>query len=333
MRVWVFLILIFLSVYCLSVGALQQDDPLPSWQASAIKQNILQFVNEVTDENNPAYVPPSERIATFDNDGTLWVEQPIYTQVLFAFDQMKTRALKHPVWKTQAPFKFVLNKQYDKLSQQDILKVMAATHTGVTVEAFDAVAKKWLATAVNPHFKQPYAALVYQPMLEVMAYLRAHQFKIYIVSGGGQDFMRAYAEGVYGVPPENVIGSALKTHYVYQDKKPQLMKMPVLLLNDNYAGKAENINLFIGKKPLIAFGNSTGDQQMLEWTQSNPKKHLMLLVHHDDAVREYAYDTKSTVGTFSVALMQEAQANHWQVISMKNDWKVIFPFEMKTVKE
>jgi len=318
----------FFIVICLAGAASAQTiDPLPSWNDGLIKKNIIQFVETVTDKNNPDYVPPEDRIATIDNDGTLWVEQPIYTQVLFALERVQTLAPQHPEWQHQPPFQFVLNHELDKLDAESLEKIMAVTHSGMSVEAFKDLAKQWLAKAINPHFKRHYTELIYQPMLEVMQYLRQHHFRIYIVSGGGQDFMRAFAQSVYGVGPENVIGSTEKTDYVYKNNHPELIKRAQVLLIDNYAGKPENINLFIGKKPIIAFGNSTGDQQMLEWTQSNPRKHLMLLVHHDDKKREYAYGPNSKVGTFSDALMSEAIANQWQVISMKNDWKVIFPFQ------
>ncbi|EKD71577.1 MAG: hypothetical protein ACD_46C00156G0001 [uncultured bacterium] len=302
-------------------------DPLPSWNDHSIKNNIIQFVQSVTDKNSRDYVPPEDRIATIDNDGTLWVEQPIYTQVIFAFEQIKKMAPQHPKWKNQEPFKSVLTNQFEKLRKQDLERIMAITHSGMSVEEFQSMAKNWLETAINPRFKHRYTELVYQPMLEVIEYLRKNNFKIYIVSGGGQDFMRAFTKNTYGISSENVIGSAEKTQYGYRNNQPVLIKIPKVLLIDDNMGKPESINLFIGKKPIIAFGNSTGDQQMLEWTQSNDKKHLMLLVHHDDAKREYLYGSHSKVGTFSDALMQEAEKNNWQVISMKNDWKVIFPFQ------
>lgn len=318
----------FLFAVCFAcLTAAQTNDPLPSWNNGTIKNNIMQFVQAVSDKSNPDYVAPEDRIATIDNDGTLWVEQPIYTQVLFALDRIKTLAPQHPEWQQQEPFKSVLNRQFDKLNAKGLEEIMAVTQSGMSVAAFQTLAKQWLATAINPRFKHHYTELVYQPMLEVMNYLRQHNFKIYIVSGGGQDFMRAFAQPVYGVGPENVIGTTEKTQYVYNNNQPELIKQAAILFIDDKTGKPEGINLFIGKKPIIAFGNSTGDQQMLEWTQSNNRRHLMLLVHHDDKKREYDYGTNSKVGTFSAALMAEAIKNKWQVISMKNDWKVIFPFQ------
>lgn len=303
------------------------NDPLSSWADGPIKKRIIEFVNTVTDKSSKHYLAPEDRIATFDNDGTLWVEKPIYTQVLFAFTRIKEMLPQHPEWKKQEPFKSVLSNKYENISIKDLEKIIAITHSGMTVDEFNKLAKTWLSEANHPRFKRHYTELIYQPMLEVMNYLRNNQFKIYIVSGGGQDFMRAFSENTYGVPPENVIGSAGKTTFLYKNNHPILMKMSTLLLNNDNTGKPEDIDLFIGKKPIIAFGNSTGDRQMLEWTQSNTKTHLMLLVHHDDGEREYDYGPNSKVGNFSNALMQEAKENDWQVVSMKNDWKVIFPLQ------
>jgi phosphoglycolate phosphatase-like HAD superfamily hydrolase len=321
------MIRILYLISLLLISTCTAADPLPSWNEGSVKTNIIQFVNAVTSKNSPDYVTPSDRIATFDNDGTLWLEQPMYTQLMFAFARVKAMSKQHSEWKNEEPFSLVLNAQYEKLQTKDLIKILTATQTGMSVEAFQQLAQEWLATATDARFQHHYTELVYQPILEVMNYLRRNQFKIYIVSGGGQDFMRAFAEKIYGIPPENIIGSAGKTQYIYQNGYPNLIKLPELLLNDDKAGKPEDIHLFIGKKPIITFGNSTGDQQMLEWTQSNNKKHLMLLVHHDDAEREYAYGPHSKIGTFSDALMQEANKNNWQVISMKKDWKIIFPFQ------
>lgn len=322
-----FLLVIFLGSVTTQVAL--AADPLPSWNDGSIKQNIIQFVSKVTDKNSPDYVPPENRIATFDNDGTMWVEQPIYTQIIFAIDRIKALAPQHPEWNKLEPFHSILTNNYKNLKLQDIEKIMAITHSGMSVEEFKAIESKWLETTKDRRFKRYYTDLIYQPMLEAMNYLRDNNFTIYIVSGGGQDFIRAYAAKVYAVPSERVIGTTAKTKYVNQNNKVELIKTPEVLLIDDHAGKPEAINLFIGKKPIIAFGNSDGDRQMLEWTQSSTGKHLMILVHHDDAKREYAYDAKSKVGTFSASLMQEANNNDWQVISMKNDWKVIFPFEKK----
>ena len=325
-----------LSILSVSRVARAQD-PLPSWNDGPAKKAILDFVARTIKEGGPDFVPVAERVATFDNDGTLWCEQPIYTQVQFAIDRIKELAPKHPEWKTTEPFKSILadDKQaMFKFTIQDFEKVVAVSHTGITVEEFRSIVKKWLATAEHPRFHRRYTDLVYQPMLELMKYLRDNKFKTYIVTGGGQDFVRVFAEQIYGVPPEQVVGSAGKTKYEYdKEGKPMLLKVPEVFLIDDHTGKPEGINLFIGRRPVAAFGNSTGDQQMLEWTQaSNEAKigrgaRLMMLVHHDDAKREFAYGADSKVGMFSDALMAEAKQRGWNVISMKNDWKTIFPFE------
>lgn len=305
------------------------DDPLPSWNDGAIKTKIISFVESVTDVNSNGYVAPEDRIATFDNDGTLWVEQPMYTQIVFALDRVKELAPQHPEWAEKPLIQAILKGHYNSLSLHDIEQVIGMTHSGMSVDAFKDIEKTWLETARDRRFNRPYTDLIYQPMLEVINYLRKNNFKIYIVSGGGQAFMRAFAPQTYGIPVENIIGTAGKTKFVYRDNQPKLIKTADVLFVDDKSGKPDAINLFIGKKPIIAFGNSNGDKEMLEWTQSNDKNHLMLLVHHDDARREYAYGKDSKVGTFSDYLMQFAQENKWLVISMKNDWKVIFPFEVR----
>jgi len=309
-----------------SFTAKASSDPLPSWNEGTVKQSIIQFVHNTTDKNSTHYVAPENRIATIDNDGTMWVEYPMYTQVIFAFARVVALAPQHPEWKTQQPFAAVLAKQYDTLTGPEFEKILAATQSGMSVENFKALAQQWLAIAKDPRFHQHYTQLVYVPMLEMINYLRQNNFKVYIVSGGGQDFMRAFTQKTFQLSPEQIIGSAAKTRYSYQDGRADLIKIPQLLLVDDKDGKPEAIYFFIGKKPIIAIGNSEGDRQMLEWTQSNPEEHLMLLVHHDDAVREYAYDTKSKVGTFPTSLMNEAKEQHWLVISMKKDWKKIFSF-------
>jgi haloacid dehalogenase-like hydrolase len=330
---------LLLAMLWLGVANPAQDqpalDPLPSWNDGPNKTAIVDFVKATTDKASPKFVPVAERIATFDNDGTLWVEQPMYTQVMFALDRVKALASKHADWNTKEPFKAVLSglrEAMAKFTKNDLLEILAATHAGMSVEEFRPIAKDWLDTAKHPRFKHLYTECVYQPMLEVMKYLRANGFKTYIVSGGGQEFIRAFADRVYGVPLEQIIGSAIKLKYVYQDGRPVLLRLPALLLLDDEEGKPEDIELFIGRKPLAAFGNSDGDRQMLEWTQSGSGTRLMMLVHHDDAEREYAYGPKSMVGTFSDSLMAEAIKNRWNVISMKNDWKSIFPFETQGVK-
>jgi haloacid dehalogenase-like hydrolase len=308
-------------------------DPLPSWNDGSAKQAIVDFVKTTTDKANPKFVAPEDRIATFDQDGTTWVEQPIYSQVLFAFDRVAEMAPQHPEWKTRMPFKAILTGDKEamaKFTLKDIEVIAMTTHTGMTAEAFGPLVKDWMATAKHPKFDRPYPQMVYQPMIEVMKYLRDNGYRTYIVTGGGQDFVRAYALPVYGIPPEQIIGSALDTQYQY-NKEGQgiLMRDPKLLLNNNGAGKAEDIYLFIGKRPKAAFGNTDGDRQMLEYTQASGGASLEMLVLHDDAAREFAYgpaqglpDTK--VGTFPQALYDEAKAKGWTVISMKNDWKQIF---------
>ena len=313
-------------------------DPLPSWNDGPAKQAILDFVKTTTDKSNPKFVVPEDRIATFDQDGTTWVEQPIYSQVLFAFDRVAEMAPQHPEWKTKMPFKAIVTGDKEamgKFTLKDIEVIAMATHTGMTAEAFTPLVTDWMAKAKHPRFDKPYPQMVYQPMLEVMKYLRDNGYRTYIVTGGGQDFVRAYSQPVYGIPPEQIIGSALDTQYAY-NKEGQgiLMRDPKLLLNNNGAGKAEDIYLFIGKHPKAAFGNTDGDRQMLEYTQANGGASLEMLVLHDDATREYAYgpaqglpDTK--IGTFPQRLYDEAKAKGWTVISMKNDWKQIFPSDSK----
>ncbi|MBV8487835.1 MAG: haloacid dehalogenase-like hydrolase [Planctomycetaceae bacterium] len=308
-----------------------QVDPLPSWNDGPTKRAILGFVRAATDPAGPGFVPADDRIATFDNDGTLWVEQPIYTQVVFAFDRVKTLATGHPEWKTEEPFRSILSGNRDEMTRftiQDFVRVIAATHSGMSEEEFHETIKQWLATAEHPRYKRRYTDLVYQPMLDLMRHLRANGFKTYIVTGGGQEFVRAFAGPVYGVPPEQVIGSAGKVRYEYDRAgKPVLVKLPSVLLLDDKAGKPEGINLVIGRRPRAAFGNSIGDRQMLEWTQAGPGARLMMLVRHDDSAREYSYGEDSKVGTFSAELREEALRRGWVVISMKNDWKRVFPFE------
>jgi len=311
-------------------------DPLPSWNEGPIKSGIIQFVKETTTKGEKNYVPPEERIATFDQDGTLWVEQPLYTQFLFAIDRVKILAPEHPEWKDQEPFKSILHtpagevpsfKGLPNHNMKNIELILAITHSGMTVDEFHDMICQWLKVTVHPRFKKPFTDLVYQPMLEVLQFFEDNDFKNYIVSGGGQEFMRCYADRVYHVPPERVIGTANKVKYEYRNEQPILLKTPKLLFVDDLKGKPESINLFIGRRPVASFGNSDGDRQMLEWTQAGKGKNFELLVHHDDAVREYAYDNDSKVGTFSASLMEEAKKRGWFVVSMKNDWKVIFPWE------
>jgi hypothetical protein len=308
------------------------DDPLPSWNDGKAKQSITEFVTKVTKEGSPGFVPPAERIATFDNDGTLWCEQPMYFQLFFALDRVKALAPQHPEWKTKEPFASLLKGDVKGAlagGEHAILEIIVATHAGVTTAEFEKIVADWISTAKHPKFKRPYTECVYQPMVELLAYLRANGFKTFIVSGGGIEFMRPWTEKVYGIPPEQVVGSSIKTKYEMRDGKFVLMRLPEMNFIDDKAGKPVGINSHIGRHPIAAFGNSDGDQQMLEWTQAGSGARLMMLVHHDDAVREFAYGAESKIGTFSDALMAEAKKDDWTVISMKDDWKQIFAFENK----
>jgi len=326
----------FLALCLISANVQAADDPLPSWNDGTGKQAILRFVQATTDRSNAKFVAPEERIATFDQDGTLWVEHPIYTQVVYCLERVPTVVAKKPQLKNAEPFKTVLSGNREaiaKLTLPDLEKILAATLTGMTVDEFQAEAKNWLATARHPRWQRPYMELVYQPMLEVLNLFRTNGYRTYIVTGGGQDFVRVYSEQVYGIPPEQVVGTAGGTKYGFdKEGRPDLTKEPRLLLNDNFAGKPEGIHLVIGRRPHAAFGNSTGDQQMLEYATIANGAGLGMLLLHDDAAREYAYgpakglpDTK--VGTFTQPLYDEAKKRGWFVISMKNDWKRLFPFD------
>jgi len=309
---------------------------LPSWNDGPAKQAIFDFVRATTDQSTPSYVLPKDRIAVFDQDGTLWVEHPMYTQVVYCLERVPAVVAKKPELRNVEPFKTVLSGNREamaKLSMRDLEKILAATLTGMSVEEFNDEARKWLETARHPLWNRPYTELVYQPMLEVLRYLRDNAYKTYIVTGGGQDFVRVYAEKVYGIPPERVVGTAGGTKFGYaKDGKPFLTKEAKLLLNDNNAGKPEGIHLMVGRRPYVAFGNSTGDRQMLEWTGAGSGARLKMLLLHDDAAREYAYGPAqglpdSKVGTFTPTLYDEAKKKDWTVISMKNDWRRVFPFE------
>jgi phosphoglycolate phosphatase-like HAD superfamily hydrolase len=281
----------------------------------------------VTREGSPDFVPIAERVATFDNDGTLWCEQPMYVQLRFALDRVKALAPQHPEWKRKEPFrKLLTTPKEDKVAvtEQELIEIIMATHAGITTDDFDRIVSDWLATARHPRFNRPYTQLVYQPMLELLAYLRAHGFKTFIVSGGGIEFMRPWTEKAYGIPREQVIGSSGKLKFELRDGKPVLLKLPAINFVDDKAGKPVGIQLHIGRQPIAAFGNSDGDQQMLEWTTAGGGARFALLVHHDDAVREWAYDRKSPIGTLDKA-WDEAIAKGWTIVSMKDDWKVIFP--------
>jgi phosphoserine phosphatase len=307
----------------------QASEPLPSWNDGPAKKSIIEFVQAVTDQTSKDFVKPAERIAVFDNDGTLWSEQPAYFELLFAFDEVKRTAAQHPEWKTTQPFKAVLENDHKALAasgMDGLLKIVGATHTGMTTEAFDDYAKTWLSQARHPKTGKPYTEMIFQPMLEMLDYLRSQDFKTYIVSGGDTGFMRAFAEKVYGIPPEQVIGTTFITSFQYKDGKASIVRTPKLAHNDDGAGKPESIDAVIGRRPILAFGNSDGDLQMLQWTAAGSGKRLMGLVHHTDAKREWAYDRKSDIGRLDKAL-DEANSRGWTVVDMASEWRRIYPFE------
>jgi hypothetical protein len=305
------------------------QDPLPSWNDTAPKKAIVAFVEKVTKEGSSDFVPPAERIATFDNDGTLWCEKPLPVQLFFTLDRVKALAPQHPEWKTKEPFASLLKGDVKGAfagGEHAILEIMAATHSGMTITEFEKIVADWIATAQHPKFKRPYTECVYQPMLELVAYLRANGFKTFIVSGGGIEFMRPWTEKVYGIPPEQVVGSSGKTKFEMRDGTPVLLKLPAVNFIDDKDGKPVGINEHIGRRPVMAFGNSDGDLQMLQWTAASSGSRYCLYVHHDDAEREYAYDRKDALAKLDKG-WDEALAKGWTVVSMKDDWKIIFPFE------
>jgi hypothetical protein len=319
--------------------ASQAADPLPSWNEGPAKQSIINFVEKVTKPGSPDFVPVSERIATFDNDGTLWCEQPVPVQLYFALDRVKALAPQHPEWNTTEPFASLLKGDLQiALAGGDraLLEIMMATHAGMTTAEFEQIVKDWIATARHPKTGQLFTDMVYQPMLEVLSYLRANDFKNFIVSGGGIEFMRAWTERVYGVPPEQVVGSSIKTKFEMREGKPVLVRLPELNFNDDQADKPVGINQHIGRRPIAAFGNSRGDKEMLEYTQGGSGARFMLLVLHDDAAREYAYGPalglpNPKLGAFPQALYEQAKKEGWTVVSMKDDWNQVFPFERSPV--
>jgi len=311
--------------------AAAQVDPLPSWNDGAAKKSIIEFVARVTKKGGADFVPPAERIAVFDNDGTLWAEQPFYFQGLFVFDRVHALAPQHPDWKDKQPFKAVLDNDMKTLAaagQHGLVELVMATHAGMTTEEFELTVKDWLATARHPKFKRAYTDLVYQPMLELLSYLRANVFKTYIVSGGGIEFVRTFSEKVYGIPPEQVIGSSILTKFEVRNGRPVLVREPKLDFIDDKEGKPVGINKFIGRRPIAAFGNSDGDFQMLEWVTAGTGPRFGLIIHHDDAEREFAYDRVSAAGKLDRGL-DEAPKRGWTLVSMKNDWKRVFAFEKK----
>lgn len=306
-----------------------KNDPLPSWNDTSTKKEIVAFVETVTDKSHPNFIPISERIATFDNDGNLWSEQPAYFQLFFAIDRVKAMAENHPEWASKQPFKAVLENDMEELAKQGehgLLQLVMATHAGNTTKEFETDVKQWIKTAIHPTKKVSYDKLVYQPMLELLHYLRANDFKTYVVSGGGVDFMRAFVTEIYGIPEEQIIGSRIKTAYDYNDGNPVIKRLPELDFIDDKEGKPLNIQKIIGKKPVFASGNSDGDLQMMQWTASNSYTSFMLYLHHTDAEREWAYDRESHIGKLDKGLDQ-AIKDGWTVIDMKKDWKVIYPFD------
>ncbi len=322
-----FLIFVFVMVFT-TVATAQTNEPLPSWNKGASKQAIVQFVEDVSTANGSGFVPSSERIAVFDNDGTLWGEQPLYFQLVFAIDRVKALAPMHPEWQDQQPFKAVLEDDLETVlagGKETLLELILTTHAGNTTEEFDQIVRDWLATAKHPQTKRPYTEMVYQPMLELLEYLRANGFKTYIASAGGIEFMRVFSEEVYSVPPEQVIGSSIKTQFELRDGNPVLVRLPEIDFIDDKADKPVGINQYIGRQPIAAFGNSDGDLQMLQWTTAGSGERLAGIVHHTDTDREWAYDRTSSIGRLDQAL-DEAQSEGWTIIDMKKDWKRIFPF-------
>lgn len=321
--------MILLTLLVVAVSAVAETDRLASWNEGPVKKALVDFVARVTTEGSPEFVAPAERIAVFDNDGTLWAEQPIYFQVQFALDRVKALAPTHPEWKDKQPFKALLEgdkKAFAAGGETAILDVMAVSHAGMTTDEFETTVKEWLASAKHPQFQRPYHEVVYQPMIDLLDYLRANGFKTFIVSGGGVEFMRAWVEKAYGIPPEQVVGSVGKEKFEFRNGKPVLLKLPAVDFVDDKEGKPVGIQKFIGRRPILAFGNSDGDLQMLQWTAAGSGARFMGLVHHTDAEREWAYDRASHVGKLDKAL-DEATAKGWSVVDMMRDWKQVFPFD------
>jgi hypothetical protein len=311
-----------------TAASLEAADPLPSWNEGPARRSIVAFVETVTRQGGPGYVPPAERIAVFDNDGCLWSEQPMYFQAFFIFDRIKALAPQHPEWKAEEPFASVLNGDVKAAlagGEHSLLEMAMATHAGTTTEEFDAIVSDWITTAKHPKTGRLYTEMVYQPMLELLAYLRANGFRTFIVSGGGVEFMRPWAERVYGIPPEQVIGSSIKTKFDIRDGKPVLVRLPEIDFVDDKAGKPVGIQMHVGRRPIAAFGNSDGDLQMLQWTAAGPGARFCLYVHHTDGDREWAYDRQSHIGRLDQGL-DEARAKGWTVVDMKKDWRRIYPF-------
>ncbi|EOV1172894.1 HAD family hydrolase [Vibrio fluvialis] len=315
---------LFLGLVLIAQASAASKDPLPSWNDSEAKTSIIEFVQQVIDKNSEHFVPKEDRIATFDNDGTLWSEQPMYFQVQFALDRVKALAPQHPEWTTEEPFASVLKGNLKNLHTEDLVKVLYVTHSGMTTDEFDAIVKQWMASAKHPTTGKQYTEMVFQPMLEVLDYLRANGFKTFIVSGGGTGFMRAWAPAVYHIPPEQIVGSTFETEFMMLDGKPVLKRLPNLLVNDDKEVKAQQIYERIGHRPIAAFGNSDGDLAMLQWTAAGDGLRLSVYIHHTDDKREWSYDRESHVGKLDKGL-DEAKEKGWPVVDMKTDWKVIYP--------
>jgi phosphoserine phosphatase len=315
-----------IAAWPFAYSALAQSDPLPSWNDGTARKSIMTFVDAITREGSADFVPVPQRIATFDNDGTLWCEQPMYVQLAFALERVKALAPMHPEWKSQQPFKSVIDgdmKALAEAGERGLLELVMLTHAGMTSDEFTSIVRQWLSTARHPRFKRPYTDLVYQPMIELLAYLRTNNFKIFIVSGGGIEFMRPWSERIYGVPPEQVVGSSIKTRFQERGGVPVLFRLAEVNFIDDGAGKPVGINEYIGRRPIAAFGNSDGDLEMLQWTTKTGGRRLGVIVHHTDSNREYAYDRKSPFGKLDKAL-DAAALNDWTVVSMKDDWKRVF---------
>ncbi|MCA9091960.1 MAG: haloacid dehalogenase-like hydrolase [Planctomycetaceae bacterium] len=316
-------------------GQPMKADDLPSWNDGRAKRAILEFVQKTTDSSSPHFIPEEHRIATFDNDGTLWSEQPLYFQLAFAIDRVKQLAPEHPEWKEKQPFKTILENDTKTISDFDahqLVKLILESHAGVTTDEFESIVNNWIATARHPKFGRPYTELVFAPMIELLAYLRLNGYKTYIVSGGGVEFMRPWVEKTYGIPPEQVVGSSIRLKYENQNGKPVMVRLPEIDFIDDKAGKPVGIQKFIGRRPVMAFGNSDGDFEMLEWTTTGQGPRFGLIVHHTDADREWEYDRKSPIGRLDKAL-DEAPKRGWVIVNMKQDWKVIYPFQRKQAPE
>ncbi len=329
-RVSLLVSIVVLMVSLVSSATAGEHDPLPSWNDGIVKQAVVDFVQRVTDKNNRDFVPSDRRIAVFDNDGTLWSEKPLYFEIFFVFDQIRALAPAHPEWKTQQPYKDILENNLKGLATFDeysLMKVVMGIHQGKTTDEFDMIVRNWIDTARHPHLKRPYTDLVYQPMLEVLRYLRDRGFKTFIASGGNTDFMRPWVTKAYGIPPEQVVGSSSQIKYELRHGIPVLIRLPNIHFIDDGEGKPVGIHKFIGRRPLVAFGNSDGDLPMLQWTAAGEGARLMLIVHHTDAEREWAYDRDSFVGRLNKGL-DEADKRGWLIIDMKRDWKVIYPFQL-----